>query len=62
MVKRYSAYANNTHAYEDVDGVFVKYEDYAELETLIEWLCFNIKLHDLPPSKKRDKLEEWGFL
>lgn len=28
MVKRYSAYGNNTHAYEDIDGVFVKYEDY----------------------------------
>lgn len=33
MVIRYSAYANNTHAYKDAKGAFVKYEDYAELES-----------------------------
>lgn len=38
MVKRYSAYANNTHAYEDIDGVFVKYKDYAALANVLQAL------------------------
>lgn len=57
MVQRYSAYANNTHAYEDVDGVFVKYEDYTALkeerDDLIEQLKTLAKAYAKLTDKKK---------
>lgn len=44
------------------DGRWVKYEDYAALEKLLEWVCLNFNLYDLPPCEQRNKLEEMGLL
>lgn len=43
-------------------GPFVLYEDYAVLEKLLEWVCLNFNLYDLPPCEQRNKLEEMGLL
>lgn len=44
------------------EGQYVKYEDYAALEKLLEWVCLNFNLYDLPPGEQRNKLEELGLL
>ena len=43
-------------------GDYVSYEDYAALEKLLEWVCINFNLYDLPPCEQRNKLEEMGLL
>lgn len=44
------------------NGDWVSYEDYAALEKILEWVCLNFNLYDLPPCEQRNKLEELGLL
>ena len=44
------------------EGEWVSYEDYAAIEKLLEWVCLNFNLYDLPPCAQRNKLEEMGLL
>lgn len=47
---------------ESEEGDMVSYEDYANIEKLLEWVCSRISLYDLPPCEQRNKLEEMGLL
>lgn len=60
MVQRFSE--GDEGMYPDDNGPLVEYEDYAALEKLLEWVCLNFNLYDLPPCAQRDKLEELGML
>lgn len=62
MVQRYDYFAESEN-FESFDrGEWVKYEDYAALEKLLEWVCLNFNLYDLPPCEQRNKLEELELL
>lgn len=50
MVQRYIEGGYGVSEMEiEQDGDWVKYEDYAALEKLLEWVCLNVNLYDLPP-------------
>lgn len=61
MVQRYDT-QGHIDCVEAKTGRYVRYEDYAALEKLLEWVCLNFNLYDLPPCEQRNKLEELGLL